>query len=72
MVKMVSLSNKAYSELKDIKNIDESFSDVILRLLKNTKDIKQFAGILKDHKSELDLMEERITEDRKNNNGRYQ
>jgi len=72
MVKMVSLSNKAYAELKDIKNIDESFSDVILRLLKNTKDIKQFAGILKDHKSELDLMEERITEDRKNNNGRYQ
>jgi predicted CopG family antitoxin len=73
MVKMVSLSNKAYSELKDVKNKDESFSDVILRLLKNsTKDIKRFAGILKDDKSELDWMEERISEDRKNNKGRFQ
>ena len=73
MVKMVSLSNKAYSELKDFKNVDESFSDVILRLLKyKRKDIRQFAGILKDNKNELDLIEEHIMEDRKNNKVRSQ
>ena len=73
MVKMVSLSNKAYSELKDFKNADESFSDVILRLLKHKrKDIRQFAGILKDNENELDVIEERIMEDRKNNKGRSQ
>ncbi len=73
MVKMVSLSNKAYFELKDVKNKDESFSEIILRLLKNsTKGIKRFAGILKDDKIKLDRMEERISEDRKNNKGRFQ
>ena len=73
MVKMVSLSNKAYSDLKNAKNKDESFSDVTLRLLgNNTKDIKQFAGILKNKKEELDWIEEHIAEDRRNNNGRFQ
>ncbi|WMT50575.1 MAG: antitoxin VapB family protein [Ferroplasma sp.] len=72
MVKMVSLSNRAYSELKNIKNKDESFSDVILRLLENNnKDIKRFAGILKNEKKELDWMEECVSEDRKNNQGRF-
>ncbi len=70
---MVSLSNKAYSDLKNAKNKDESFSDVTLRLLgNNTKDIKQFAGILKNKKEELDWIEEHIAEDRRNNNGRFQ
>ena len=73
MVKRVSLSNKAYSELKDAKNNDKSFSDVILRLLgTNTKNIKQFAGILKNDKHELDEIEEGISEDRKNSKGRFQ
>ena len=73
MVRMVSLSNKAYAQLKDAKNNDESFSDVILRLLgSKTKDIKQFAGILKNDKHELGEIEERIAEDRRNNEGRYQ
>ena len=70
---MVSLSNKAYSDLKNAKNKDESFSDVTLRLLgNNTKDIKQFAGILKNKKEELDRIEEHVAEDRRNNNGRFQ
>ena len=73
MVKMISLSNKAYSELKAAKNKGESFSDLILRLLEsNTKDIKRFAGILKNDAGELDWIEERIAEDRRKNNGRYQ
>ena len=66
MVKTVSISNKAYYELRDFKNVGESFSDAILRLLKNNrKNIKQFAGILNDNKNQLDLMEECIMEDRK-------
>ena len=73
MVKRISLSNDAYSGLKAVKNKDESFSHLILRLLEsNTKDIKRFAGILKNDTEELDWIEERIAEDRRKNNGRYQ
>jgi predicted CopG family antitoxin len=73
MVKRISLSNEAYSGLKAVKIKGESFSDLILRLLEsNTKDIKRFAGILKNDAGELDWIEERIAEDRRKNNGRYQ
>ena len=73
MVKMISLSNKAYSELKAAKNKDESFSEAILRLLENDrKDIRRFAGILKNDTGELDWMEKHIAEDRRKNKDRYQ
>ncbi len=73
MVKMISLSNKAYSELKAAKNKGESFSEAILRLLENDrKDIRRFAGILKNEKEELTQIEEHISEDRRNNNGGFQ
>ncbi len=72
MVKMVSLSNKAYEELKKIKNQDESFSDVILKLLENKNDIKKFAGLLKSEKETLESIEKSISNDRKINTGRYQ
>ena len=45
-------------------NVIESIPDGVIPDKKEV--IKQFAGTLKDYKSELDLMEERITEDRKN------
>lgn len=32
MVKVISLSNQAYSEIKALKHADESFSDVLLRM----------------------------------------
>ncbi len=70
MVKMVSLSNKAYEELKKLKNDDESFSDTVLRLIQK-KDIKKFEGILKNN-SKLTAIEKQIDNDRTNNVGRYQ
>ena len=49
------------SELRETKN---RVLDVILRLLKHKrKDIRQFAGILKDNENELDVIEERIMEE---------
>ena len=69
MVKMVSLSNKAYEELKKLKNDDESFSDIVLKLIQK-KDIKKFEGILKDN-SKLTAIEKQIDNDRTNNAGRY-
>jgi predicted CopG family antitoxin len=46
MTKVVSLSNKAYQTLKDLKRPNESFSDVVLRIsnTKQRKSILQFAG----------------------------
>ncbi len=67
---MVSLSNKAYEELKKLKNDDESFSDTVLRLIQK-KDIKKFEGILKNN-SKLTAIEKQIDNDRTNNVGRYQ
>ncbi len=66
---MVSLSNKAYEELKKLKNDDESFSDIVLKLIQK-KDIKKFEGILKDN-SKLTAIEKQIDNDRTNNAGRY-
>ncbi len=33
MTKVISLSNLAYKEMKALKHLDESFSDVVLRLI---------------------------------------
>ncbi len=70
MVKMVSLSNKAYEELKKIKNENESFSDVIIKLLNKNKNIDKFAGILSSENICLDSVEKEIMDERKNNYGR--
>lgn len=37
MVKVISLSNKAYHEVKTLKHADESFSDVLLRMASKEK-----------------------------------
>ena len=50
MVKVVSLSNDAYNNLKEIKNDKESFSEVIIRLTKRKKDIMHFFGRAKEDK----------------------
>lgn len=48
MVKMVSLSDKAYGELKRLKN-GKSFSEVVLELIgPRQKDISQFFGAWKE------------------------
>ena len=70
MVKVISLSEEAYSELKKIKN-GESFSEAILRLLKNMKRgtnyeaIKKLAGAFKENRSEWEEIKKEIYEDRK-------
>lgn len=73
MVKMVSLSELAYSKLAERKGKDMSFSDIILELLEENKgkvDISEFAGILKNKSKELDKIKKEILEDRKQNLGR--
>ncbi len=72
MVKMVSLSNKAYEELKKIKNENESFSDVIIKLLNKNKNIDKFAGILSSENIYLDSVEKEIMIKRKNNYDRIE
>ena len=71
MVKMVSLSNRAYEELKKIKGSDESFSAVIMKLLNNKNDITSFVGALKSEEDRLNGIEKSIMGDRKMNKGRY-
>ena len=46
MTKVVSLSNKAYQTLKDSKKPGESFSDVVLRVVGETKkkSLLEFSG----------------------------
>ncbi|MEK6908986.1 MAG: antitoxin VapB family protein [Nanoarchaeota archaeon] len=68
MVKMVSLSNEAYSKLKALKGL-KSFSEVIVELVntrKKKKSIMDFAGAFKDNSDEWKEIEEKIYSDRKN------
>jgi predicted CopG family antitoxin len=46
MVKVISLSERAYGTLKKLKREDESFSDVVLRMAgkNNKKSLLEFAG----------------------------
>ena len=50
MVKVISLSNKAYEALKSLKKGENSFSDVILNLVNKEKkaSLLEFAGIWKN------------------------
>lgn len=48
MVKVISLSEAAYSSLQGIKAETESFSDVVLRLMKKKGDILSLFGCAKN------------------------
>jgi len=70
MVKMVSLSDNAYGSLKAIKNKDESFSDVIIKLIERPKrDIMELAGAWEDL-PEMDSIFRNIAVKRKSYKGR--
>ena len=47
MVKVISLSNPAYEKLKGMKQGQESFSDVVLKLVEKgkKKSLLEFAGV---------------------------
>lgn len=65
MVKVISLSNRAYGTLKSLKMENESFSDVVLKLATKEKksSLTRFAGIWKEI-PEMDKIFEDIAKDR--------
>ncbi len=70
MVKVISLSEVAYKELKEKKEKEESFSDVVIKLIhsektKKKKTIMDFFGKWPGDKKELDKIQKMISEDRK-------
>lgn len=69
MVKVISLSEAAYKELKGKKRNKESFSDVVIRLIESEKTKKpyilDFFGKWSGDKKELDKVEKMVYEDRK-------
>ena len=71
MVQMVSLSDRAYSVLKGIKGRNESFSDIVLKLVETPrkKDIMELAGAWKDM-DELDNIFRDVLDKRRKYKGR--
>ncbi len=63
-MKNISLRDEVYEELSRLKREGESFSDVILRLLRRNRErsleiLKRYAGKLKSSDIEEIIMEER-------------
>jgi len=67
MVKVISLSESAYAEMKAMKQEGESFSDVVHRIAgrKSKKSLMDFAGVLKESAGEWVKIEKDIYESRK-------
>ncbi|WEU40155.1 MAG: antitoxin VapB family protein [Candidatus Odinarchaeum yellowstonii] len=62
VVKNISIKDKVYRMLKEEKQGEESFSDVIEKLITKRKiDLKDFYGVLKDS-TVLDELMEKIRE----------
>lgn len=64
MTKVISLSNKAYESLKNMKEGNDSFSDVVLKLVnkERKKSLLEFAGIWKDIPKMDKIFEEIVRE----------
>ena len=77
MVKVISLSEEAYRELKKLKNGD-SFSEAILRVLKEKKKgtdyegFRKLAGALRGSRSDWEKIKEEIYKHRKIRMRRWQ
>ena len=67
MVKVISLSNKAYSTLKALKRGDDSFSDIVLSLTEKNKkrSLLEFAGTWPLSDTEADKIKKEIEKSRK-------
>ena len=68
MTKVISLSNQAYQEMKALKQKDESFSDVVLRLANKMRKrpLMDFFGKWPGSKEELNEIKKMLEKDRKN------
>ncbi len=67
MVKVISLSNKAYSTLKALKRGDDSFSDTVLHLSEKgkKKSLLEFAGKWSLSDAEADKIKKELEKSRK-------
>ena len=66
MAKVISLSEEAYRQMKLNKNPGESFSDVVMRTLKqNKRPLRYFLGKWPGTHEEAERMKQMIYEDRK-------
>ena len=52
--------------MKSIKGDDESFSDIVLRVIPKKKSLAEFAGRWKDRSSEWDKIKKDLAKERKN------
>ncbi len=67
MTKVISLSDQAYSVLKNMKKENQSFSDVVLSIAREkNKDILTLAGSWQGNYEELDTIFDSILTERKN------
>ena len=66
MTKVISISDEAYEKLAAIKDMNESFSKAVVRLVSksNKKSILEFAGSWSGDTKEADKIFKRIAEDR--------
>lgn len=66
MVKVISLSNAAYAEMKSLKENDESFSDVVLKLVEKVRKrpLTEFIGKWPGGSEELSKIRKSLTKDR--------
>ena len=72
MTKVISLSDEAYADLKNMKKSGESFSDVVLRMSKTEKrPLSDFFGKWPGTKEEISSIEKEISETRKKSRLRY-
>ena len=67
MTKLISLSDEAYGKLKNMKESEESFSKVVLRLSEKEekKPLMAFFGAWAGDKKELEDFKKSVVEDRK-------
>ena len=62
----VAISDEAYERLSKLKRVDESFSDLVMRLTEKdvTKPLSSFAGCWKGDKEELDKITAELERER--------
>ena len=66
MVKVISLSNEAYTKLKMLKG-EKSFSDIVIEIIerkKSKKNLMDFFGIWKEDNSYWENFNKKVREDR--------